>query len=268
MNQLDAADRARTLSDLESREEHVARKEQVLSDAQERLNSIESQIAIKSGLLEAINDKLVKANENLQNIADKQARSLTIFKSDEADLVRSIDKLLEDKTKLNESLGVKRKELKELNVAIAERKKYLDDQESMIDESVAIGVDRLRELRGEVSSIENNQDMLVRDIVRHEQVRDENARMIDIETDKLDQLKQTYQQKAAEYRVSLKQLSIDLEAQRQEHAESVIRFTAREQALKGREQAVVIKSDELDQEQLKLNQRIRKFESDKAVHSV
>ncbi len=195
------------------REQQKLLEDKIL-ETDEKLRGLETEVAVKHGELHEI---LAEKNRQIELLEHKY---------------QDTDRKLKE---LNTSYTAR---VKLVNKEIAERKAYLLEQEDIISTTIHSWNDQLANIRADAAKTETDHTTMLKNIVRLEQQKDNLVVEVEGASKKLSELTYTYEERARDYRESLKQLSIEEKDKKRTTVEIETKLEARMQELKKREKSV------------------------------
>lgn len=258
------------LKSLELREKLVAEKEQLLADPSlwEENNLLEKQIAFKQKIRANLNRKIKQAEvAYTQQQKFKEHRELEISKladkleSSRADLSSLTS---QQKTALRELETIQQK-VTDRQEEVRELKKYLKDQQAVVDTAIAEMNAQLTTFKHEADQIEQSKVKTSQDIILLTQRKDEAEAQTKAIEGRLNDLQVMYSERAEVYKQKLNAIKDNIHRAEQHILDLDLQAKARIKVMLGREQALAIKEKSVAKQDEELSLREQRLKMQVAL---
>jgi chromosome segregation ATPase len=219
-----------------------------LVDLQEQRTQFEDQILEADKKLRGLETTIKLRRKELRQVNLDKEEALSALAISRKDTERAIAGLQEDKKRI----------VKE----IAERKSYLLEQEELITTTIHDWNDQLANIKAEAAKAESDRTTMLKDIVRHEQQRDEIVLENEKLGKKLAELNYMYEERVRDYKEKLRLLSIEEKDQARYIQEMETRLEARLKDVEKREKTIKVTEIVQARANEEIRQKRRKLQFD------
>lgn len=244
---------------LNERELQFNKKIKLEAELDTRIEVLEKQITIKSGILDGVNSAIETAKsefEMKQLTYNKQLNNLdSQIKYKEARVI-----------KLNSALSLKEQDFQPLTdkkatllKEIKEHQVYLISQEEVVNNTVAEWNDILTGFKQEADNIKDDKEKYLRDMVRLDQEKTEAGHEIENVQEKLSKLEQVYQQQINEKKSKLDELDSNILVKQNQLTDIITDAQIKEKGLAVRERAIKLKEVALNKQEADISQKERRL---------
>jgi chromosome segregation ATPase len=244
---------------LDEREKLLLEREKLL-DSSERFSQLElldKQIAVKEQRLSELEDAIADKNGELTKAQKRYNDQVVSAEAEQERIASKQKKEAEKLSQLRDAIIQARNELATVNDDIAGRKKYLVEQEELVEHTVSDWSMRLGECMHEEKMLDERKQSKSADIVRLEQAVQEKQQEVDAIEGKAVQLQDIYMQKKTQISQELSVLRSHVQDKQNELLSLDMEQEAKIQGLKTREQSVTVREAAIRTQEMNLHERER-----------
>jgi chromosome segregation ATPase len=257
-------DLQRRSKELDLREALLNEKERQLDEAEatSRVEVLMKQIEAKEKFLDTYNDKILAADKRLKGVTDSLDSKVSALAVTEQSKIKYLDGLDSKKQVLLNEITNLRSERDDIKEQIKERKQYYEQQEIGVNHAIADWNSQLTGFQKEADGIAESKRKLLEDTIRLEQDKATVQSELETLSDKRGRIANIYEEKVAEYRLSLEQLDTQVSDKRKQMAELDTLQEIRERALLAREKSVRVKEVVMARTERELYNKEKKLRGD------
>ena len=265
------ADKEKVLNareDLVSRENALNKRQKVFDEAEAKIDVLTKQIKAKEDIIASrtidFDTFVTSANERIESL---KVREETV-KNAISERQKTLADIKTQETNVSLSIKQRKNELAEVKEQIKEALHYKEEQEKLVENTIAEWNSILVEFRKEADLIQDEKNKLSSDIIRLEQ--DKSALAIDMnkEQSRLESLYEAYELKADEYKAKLRILDTDISAKRNELGSVINATDMRVKEVETREKSVKLKEGNLTRRASELDQKERRLKMNYGIADI
>lgn len=246
---------------LDKAEEAFRNKLADQKDLEAKLAVLDNRLNIKQQVYDQLNDKIDKANKQFDLEAEDYEKQLQDLgnrvKTKEA---RSLQ-LEAIANQLSLDIRNRKSEVTKINDEIKDSKRYLQEQETVVNDTMAEWNVRLNELATEARNTEEEKKTLLRDMIRLDQEKTSTIRLVDASKAELATCDAAQQHKIATATKDLETALKELEKVQNNTEALKTKNTAAEKGFTIREKSLDLREHDLESREMKVAQEQRYIES-------